>query len=150
MLSYFESEKNVEDYLTRKFGKNDASDEARTHFAYTMRSAREYYTAVESVTLLTQPLLLFYGMSALSKGLFMATHGKKSPSDTHGLQVVDDFSPFENYEAEIASDGTFPQFHGCISKDSLKGLRFSTKERCHRYSRQRQSLRQSTNRNRTR
>ena len=35
--------------------------------AFTMKTAREYFESADRVSLLTQPLLLFYGMTALSK-----------------------------------------------------------------------------------
>lgn len=128
MLSYFESERNVEEYLKKRFSTCDEFPEVKKSLASTMKAAKEYYTAAESVTILTRPLLLFYGMTALSKVVFMATHGKPSPSTSHGLDTEDESSPFQDYSARVTHDGTFPQFHGCISKQNLRDTVFSTKE----------------------
>ena len=130
MLSYFESEHNTKQYLEKKFGPSTEKliDTAQS-LAFTMRAAREYYKAAESVTILTHPLLLFYGMTALSKVLFMATHVKKSPSRSHGLQEVEGWTGvFSGFSVKILKDGTFPQFHGCFDKETLENTEFSVKE----------------------
>lgn len=128
MLSFFESEHNAETYLKQKFGELQGLSELRTSLAYTIRTAGEYYTAAENVTDLTSPLLLFYGMTNLAKVLFMATHGKLSPSRSHGLLIVDESFPFQDQSVRVTQDGTFPQFHGCFSKQNLDSLSFSLKE----------------------
>ena len=133
MLSYFESEYNARQYLKEKFRPNDTSlnsiNKTAKNLAFTMKTAREYYEAAESVTVLTQPLLIFYGMTALSKVLFMATHGKKSPSTSHGLKKIKPWTGvFAKLSVKIGKNGTFPQFHGCYNRERLHGADFSIKE----------------------
>jgi len=130
MLSYFESEYNAKKYLKEKSGSSiENLTEAANDLAFTMRAAKEYYEAAESVTILTHPLLLFYGMTALSKALFIATHMKRSPSRSHGLQEVAGWSgAFSEFSVKIHKDGTFPQFHGCFDKETLEDAEFSLKE----------------------
>lgn len=130
MLSFFESGFNVENYLKEKFGSSITNiGEISSSIALSMKAAREYYRAAEEVSILTEPLLLFYGMSALSKVLFGATHGKESPSRSHGLKEVEPWNGVSSdLFVRIVKDGTFPQFHGCFCKESLRNQIFSLKE----------------------
>jgi hypothetical protein len=127
-LSYFETKLNAREFLKKKFtlSDNDLIDTARS-LAFTMRTAKEYYMSADHVSLLTQPLLTFYGMTALSKVLFMATHGKKSPSTSHGLEQPKPTN-FTDTSTRVNKDGTFPQFHGCYSKEGLFRRKFTLKE----------------------
>lgn len=130
MLSYFESSYNVEQYLKKKFGSSvDKLNETANSLALHMKAAREYFKAAETVTVLTKPLLLFYGMTALSKTLFMSTHVKESPSRGHGLHDVEGWNGIlSDFSVRVQKDGTFPQFHGCFCKESLRSCQFSLKE----------------------
>jgi len=130
MLSFFESCFNVESYLKEKFGSSITNiGEISSNIALSMKAAREYYKAAEEVSILTGPLLLFYGMSALSKVLFGTTHGKESPSRSHGLQEVEGWNGISSdLSVRILKDGTFPQFHGCFWKESFRNQVFSLKE----------------------
>jgi hypothetical protein len=86
-LSYFETESNARDFLTQRFNiSDDAPVDAARSLAFAMRPASEYYESASCVSLLTKPLLVCYGMAALSKVLFIATYGQKSPSRSHGLE----------------------------------------------------------------
>jgi len=132
-LSYFENEHNVREFLKKK---NDTLTEVELadtskSFAYMMQTAREYYKSASLVSLLTKPLLLFYGMTAFSKVLFIATYLKNSPSKGHGLKTPNqkDFAEdFSKISTRVQIDGTFPQFHCCYSKESLRNVRFNLKE----------------------
>jgi len=132
-LGYFENEHNAREFLKKK-NKNLTEDElvdTAKRLAFTTRTAREYYESAAQVSLLTQPLLLFYGMTALSKVLFITTHLKKSPSRGHGLETPNqkDFEEdFSKLSTRIQRDGTFPQFHCCYSKEKLYNIRFTLKE----------------------
>lgn len=130
MLSFFESGFNVESYLKQKFGSTAIDfGETSNNVALSMKAAREYYKAAGGVTVLTEPLLLFYGMSALSKVLWGTTYGKESPSRSHGLQEVGDWDGVSsNLSVRILKDGTFPQFNGCFCKESFQNRVFSLKE----------------------
>jgi hypothetical protein len=129
-LGYFESKYNCKQFLESKFPNSDEDlIETANNLAYSMSSAKEYYEAAERVTILTRPLLIFYGMTLLSKIVFIATHGKKSPSSSHGLQKVKEWNcAFPELSVEIGKDGTFPQFHGCFCNESLLHLKLSVKE----------------------
>jgi len=131
-LGYFENEHNAKEFLSEK-NKNLTEEQlvdTAKRLSFSMRSAKEYYQSAASVSLLTKPLLIFYGMVALSKALFTATYMKRSPSTGHGLE-----SPKDNFEnsfgdlsTKVKKDGTFPQFHCCYSKQTLCGMEFTLKE----------------------
>lgn len=131
-LGYFENEHNVREFLRedKKLDEEALLDTAK-RLAFTMQTAREYYKSASRVSLLTQPLLIFYGMVALSKVLFIATYGKESPSKGHGLETPNqkDFEEdFAKLSTRIQRDGTFPQFHSCFCKDKFFNIRFTIKE----------------------
>lgn len=143
MLSYFESKHNCLQYLEEKFGKievDGVTDQDRLEaeqerlgtandFAFTVSAAREYYEAADKVTILTRPLLVFYGMVSLSKVLFTATHNRRSPSTKHGLQKEKQpIGSLAELSVRITKDGTFPQFHGCYCRDTLSNAKLSLKE----------------------
>ncbi len=127
-LSYFETEYNARQFLKKKFTlpDEDLIDTARS-LAFTMKTAKEYFESADRVSLLTRPLLLFYGMTALSKVLFMATHGIKSPSKGHGLETPK-LEAFKDLSTSVRKEGTFPQFHSCYSKEKLFRRKFRMKE----------------------
>jgi hypothetical protein len=114
-----------------------------------MQAAREYFESATRVSLLTKPLLIFYGTVALSKVLFMATYSRKSRSAKHGLETPNqenteedsekghgletpnqkDFEKdFANLSTKVRKEGTFPQFHSCYSKEKLLNMSFNLKE----------------------
>lgn len=126
-LSYFETELNAREFLKKfNLSNDDLIDTARS-LAFTMRTAGEYYESADRVSLLTQPLLIFYGMTALSKILFMSTYGKKSPSKAHGLEQPKP-EDFASISTRVQKDGTFPQFHHCYCKDKIFMRKFTMKE----------------------
>ncbi len=127
-LSYFDTEYNARQFLKKQFTlPDDTLIETAKSFAFTMKTAREYFESADRVSLLTQPLLLFYGMTALSKVLFTATHGIESPSKGHGLEPPKPTN-FEELSTKVKKDGTFPQFHCCYSKEKLFRRKFMMKE----------------------
>lgn len=126
-LSYFESEHNAKEFLKKFSLSNDDLIETASSLAFTMRAGREYYESAEHVSLLTQPLLIFYGMTALSKVLFTSTYGKKSPSTGHGLETPQS-GIFAELSTRVKKDGTFPQFHSCYSKEKLFRMKFTIRE----------------------
>ena len=72
-LSENESEYTIRRNLQRYYAEEDISftedqlREATTYFVYSLRQGREYFAAAKSVSILTKPLLLFYGMVCLAK-----------------------------------------------------------------------------------
>jgi hypothetical protein len=135
-LGYFENEHNAKEFLSEKNKSlsQELTQEQLTdisqRLSFSMQSAKEYYQSATFVTLLTKPLLIFYGMVALSKVLFIATYMKKSPSRGHGLESPkDDFGAgFCNISTTVEKDGTFPQFHCCYDKRTLCGMEFTLNE----------------------
>jgi len=126
-LSYFESEHNARKFLEKFPLSNNVLNDISESLAFTMRAAREYYESADRVSLLTRPLIIFYGMTNLSKVLFMSTHGRKSLSKGHGLTTPKP-EVFEELSTEVRKDGTFPQFHSCYSEEKLCGMKFRMKE----------------------
>lgn len=127
-LSYFESEHNAKEFLKAKFALIDKDlKDIASGLAFTMRAAREYYDSGGHVSLLTRPLLIFYGMTALSKVLFMSTYGKKSPSKGHGLEPPKP-TAFDELSTRVRKVGTFPLLHCCLSKEKLYRKKFIMKE----------------------
>lgn len=127
-LDFFESEHNAKEFLKDKFNLPDRDlKDTASSLAFTMKAAREYYDAAERVSLLTRPLLIFYGMTALSKALFISTRCKKSPSKGHGLQTPKP-KALEELSTRVKKDGTFPQFHSCYSKEKFYRMKFRMKE----------------------
>lgn len=126
-LSYFESEHNAKEFLKKFSLENHNLVDTASSLSFTMRTAREYYESANRVSLLTRPLLVFYGMAALSKVLFISTYGKKSPSRGHGLEQPKP-QVFARLSTTVRKDGTFPQFHSCYSKEKLYRKKFTMKE----------------------
>lgn len=118
-LGYFENEHNAKEFLEKK--NENLTDEQLTDVAqslsFSMQSAREYYQSATSVSLLTKPLLFFYGMVALSKALFIAKYMKKSPSTGHGLESPkDDFErDFSNISTTVKKTALFRNFIAAIA-----------------------------------
>jgi hypothetical protein len=105
-----------------------------TQLSYCIVQAYEYYQAAESVTINTSPLLYFYGMLSLAKGLIVAHHPSKLLNDVkyHGLHhdkaarastldeqvailaggVFDDFT-------QVAAGVNFPKGAAFVLKDVL-------------------------------
>jgi len=126
-LSYFETKLNAREFLKKFNLSNDKLIDTARSLAFTMRTAGEYYQSADRVSLLTQPLLIFYGMTALSKVLFISTYGKKSPSKAHGLEQPKP-EAFASISTKVKKDGTFPQFNSCYSKQKLFRRKFAMKE----------------------
>jgi hypothetical protein len=132
-LGFFENEHNAREFLktkNQKLTEKECFDIAK-RIAFTMRTAREYYESAGRVSLLTTPLLIFYGMTALSKVLFAITYTKKSPSKGHGLETPNQKGfekDFANLSTRVQKDGSFPQFHSCYSKENFYNIRFTIKE----------------------
>jgi len=126
-LRYFESQHNCTQYLKSKFTLSKGKlEEISRELAYAIRTAEEYYHASNQVSILTQPLQIYYCMIHLSKSLFLATYGKKSPSQSHGLQKVGRWNEkvLVDMCVKVLKDGTFPQLHSCYRKDKLRGTTF--------------------------
>lgn len=126
-LSYFESQHNCKEYLKGKFTLSSRKlEDISNELTYAIRTSKEYYHAADQVSILTQPLQIYYGMTHLSKSLFIATYGKKSPSKSHGLQKIGKWNEKSLVDmcVKVLKDGTFPQLHSSYCREKLRGATF--------------------------
>ena len=110
-------------------------DSSARYFSYCIRQAREYFAAAEDVTILTRPLLLFYGMVCLAKTLILLKEpdyptliGEQGNKRLHGLSYRDhatDSTLVEEDEVTIQSAGTFADLYRTY-KEELPGNRSYT------------------------
>jgi hypothetical protein len=133
MLSYFESEHNAKQYLQEKVSKGVFSsgdlDGAAKSLAFNMQAAKEYYKSAESATILTKPLLLYYGMVCLSKVLYVALKGIAPEGKKHGLGTLKPWDHFlANLSVKVKKYGMFAEFYHCYSTEELSGFNFSIKQ----------------------
>lgn len=109
---------SIKDYTRNKLfeiHKNLTSDELREKSLLInscINQAKEYYTAAKSVTMLTKPLLLYYGMYSLAKALIFLNNPKINLDilKHHGLKVIkisDDPEEFLNTNVKIHKIGIF-------------------------------------------
>ena len=126
-LSYFESQHNCKQYLKKKFTPSIRKlQEISKELTYAVRTAKEYYHASNQVSILTKPLQIYYGMVHLSKSLFVATYGKRSPSQSHGLRKAGRWTEkiLADMSVKVLKDGTLPQLHSCYCKERLRDTTF--------------------------
>lgn len=120
---YFENEQTASEFLRGRYA-DQGMDPVQRHvyqatpkFIFSFKQAREYYRAAEHCDILTKPLLLYYGMMALSKAL-ITSYDPEYPSTTsvlkHGLSTRklkrDDYS-FAEDEVRVQKDGIFHVLH---------------------------------------
>jgi hypothetical protein len=141
MFVYFENEQTVSQFLRRCYeeqafeGINRLVYQATPKFLFSIKQAREYYKAAEHCDILTKPLLLYYGMMALSKAL-ITTKNPDYPSTTsvlrHGLstrKLKRDQYQFADDEVRVQSDGIFNELHRALNGPPFeKQHRFLMKE----------------------
>jgi hypothetical protein len=88
-----------------------------------LRQAREYFHSAGVADITVKPLLLFYGISNLSKALTMLYGGKERSrlcnlSPSHGLDHIDTFvTPLDEVACKISNTGTFPNFNEVVAKN---------------------------------
>ena len=122
-LSEDESEYSVRKKMIRHYDKEgvdyDVSklDETVSYFVYSLKQGKEYFTASKGVSILTRPLLLFYGMVCLAKLPIILKNpryptqiGKKRGLRMHGLTYLENGNDeliVENDIVKIKDEGTF-------------------------------------------
>lgn len=133
---YFENEQTTSEFLRQRYQENGLDNvqrhvyQATPKFIFSIKQAREYYRAAEACDILTKPLLLYYGMMALSKAL-ITSQNPEYPSTTsvlrHGLSTRklkrDDYS-FASDEVRVQKDGIFNVLHS-----TLRGRPFENQQR---------------------
>ena len=111
-LRVFAQPKNVEKLLFNqlsyhdnypvgyKYDSTDTVVSKAKQVAMCIRQADEYFQAAEVVTITTSPLLLFYGVSSLSKALIVARRPEIQLTDInyHGLDTRPKSSAMKNYQ----------------------------------------------------
>ncbi|KEO81146.1 YaaC family protein [Tumebacillus flagellatus] len=120
---YYENEQTTSEFLRRQYeaqGLESVSKwvyQATPKFIFSIKQAREYYRAAEACDILTKPLLLYYGMMALSKAL-ITSRTPDYPSTTsvlkHGLstrKLKRDGYAFADDEVRVQKDGIFQTLH---------------------------------------
>lgn len=138
---YYENEQTSSDFLRQcyeKAGLEQVSKwvyQATPKFIFAIKQAREYYRAAEHCDILTKPLLLYYGMMALSKAL-ITSRDPEYPSTTsvlkHGLstrKLKRDEYAFADDEVRVQKDGIFHVLHSTLNGPPLENQqRFRMKE----------------------
>lgn len=135
-LSFFESDGNVRKFLKERFPKKYRKDPTLTNavqqLSYAVKQAREFYNAASYMSLITSPLMYFYGMSNLAKALMVACSGQVVMSSGHGLKDVSNnitSSDIDKFTIEVQGKGTFHNFYKCYSKpNQLKNTCWRLKE----------------------
>ena len=123
LLSEDESEYAVKRKLSRYLQTegieidDEELSQAVSYFSYCLKQAKEYFNAAKNVSILTRPLLLFYGMVCLAKVLIILKEPryplevrKSRNLQQHGLTFFDKRSDdilLENDIVQIKSEGTF-------------------------------------------
>jgi len=132
-LSEHKSEYQVRANLQRYYREVEVSadasevEEAARYFVHCLKQAQEYFEASKSVSILTRPLLLFYGMVCLAKMLIIL----KVPSypriiatqkaeQQHGLGYTSNIEPnvlLEKDVVKIQPNGTFSSLAKYFNQD---------------------------------
>ncbi|MGZ4032608.1 MAG: YaaC family protein [Tumebacillaceae bacterium] len=138
---YFENEQTSSEFLKSRYEQQGLDQvqklvyNATPKFIFAIKQAREYYRAAEACDILTKPLLLYYGMMALSKAL-ITTRNPDYPSTTsvlkHGLstrKLKRDEYQFADDEVRVQKDGIFNVLHQTLNGPLFENQhRFRMKE----------------------
>src|SRR5690554_204405 len=129
LLGLFESIKYVMEIITVRFPSMDESEikSRATHIGYCVRQAREYFSSAKTVSLLTSPLLLSYGMLNLAKSLVIMRLPEevdfKRLFAKHGVSV--DFSVLDdsvlNTKIDFQNYGVYPSLAKVLNEPSYSG-----------------------------
>ncbi len=132
-LRLFESEYYSRQFLKEKYSDitDEELDKLSVIFASNIKQAYEYYSATSRVSILTSPLLYYYGMMCLTNVLWASLNKTKNISKDHGLYSNSDDSGhlLSNEYVIVHKKGSFPALHSCFSDISLKeGTKFFIKD----------------------
>lgn len=94
---------------------------ALPYISFSMQQAREYFFSARGATLLTKPLLLYYGMMSFARALITLVSPDFFTDQEdlyHGIKTLDkgrsDFRLAER-RLQVARNGLFPQVHAIIN-----------------------------------
>ena len=93
-----------------------------------MQAAKEYFKAAQTVSILTKPLLIYYGMVNLAKVLHITGKGEVPEGKKHGLESIKPWNGILSYSVKVKSYGIFPELYHCYSNEELGGSIFSLKQ----------------------
>ena len=136
LLGLFESKKIVYDKLKLKYPSlsEDGLITRTDEITYSVRQAREFFSASDQTSLLTRPLLLSYGMLNLGKALVCY----KSSEDTnfenyfmsHGLKFMPSTGDQElaNESIKIKDKGTYPELAAIYNQQAYPNVEINLKD----------------------
>jgi hypothetical protein len=132
-LRLFESEYYSRQFLKEKYPDitNEELDKLSVIFASNIKQAYEYYSAASSVSILTSPLLYYYGMMCLTNVLWASLNKTNDISEDHGLYSNSDSSDhlLSNEYVIVHKEGSFPALHSCFSDIPItNGTKFYIKD----------------------
>lgn len=132
-LRLFESEYYSRQFLKEKYSDitDEELDKLSVIFASNIKQAYEYYSAASSVSILTSPLLYYYGMMCLTNVLWASLNKTNDISEDHGLYSNSDDSDhlLSNEYVIVHKNGSFPSIHACFSEFPIKeGTKFYIKD----------------------
>ncbi len=133
-LRLFESEYYSKQFFKEKHDEiNDEElEKLSVIIASNLKQAHEYYSAASSVSILTSPLLYYYGMMCLTNVLWASlnktqpiglSHGLKSKAESTDNQLL------SNEYVTVHKKGSFPELHSCFSDFPItEGTKFNIKD----------------------
>jgi len=133
-LRLFESEYYSRQFLKEKYQdiKDEELDKLSVIYSSNIKQAYEYYSAASHVSILTAPLLYYYGMLCLTNVLWASLNKTEPIGYSHGLgrsKSKDSNQCLADEYVTVHKDGTFPALHSCYSNFPIKeGMKFSIKD----------------------
>jgi hypothetical protein len=109
-----------ESYVAKLVKEKTATDQ----IVSCVRQAGEIYSLSESTSLLTKPVLLYYGMQRLAKALIFLRNPNIDPNDLkkHGLTgagISDKIDRFLHNKVRTTKKGIFPEFSRWTTKNNV-------------------------------
>lgn len=118
-IRLFESEYYTTQFLKEKYQDitNEELNNLSVIFTSNIKQAFEYYSAASNVSILTSPLLYYYGMMCLTKVLWLSLNKTEKIKLSHGLwSDSDGLNDLLSDEYVINHNkGSFPALHSCFS-----------------------------------
>lgn len=123
-LRLFESEYYSRQFLKEKYSDitDEELDKLSVIFTSNIKQAHEYYSAASSVSILTSPLLYYYGMMCLTNVLWTSLNKTEEIKEIHGLKSKAEDTKYilSNEYVTVKENGSFPALHSCYSDFSIK------------------------------
>lgn len=123
-LRLFESEYYSKQFLKEKYHQitDDELNKLSIIFTSNIKQAYEYYSAASNVSILTSPLLYYYGMMCLTNVLWASLNKTEEIFGSHGLRSksegLDHF--LSNEYITVFKKGSFSALHACFTGFPIK------------------------------